>query len=85
MQPSITPTLSLIFALLACLCASPAIIWDPHSYDGGVRYVSDEPAVPQLLLLNDCHYYVADGMAAADGYPSGRDFYAGCYAALKGP
>jgi hypothetical protein len=90
MSRPIVPTYSLVFFLLAGLLGlinSPAVIWDPHSYDGGVHYVHQEQPLPPELsadLLNDCKTYIADGMAAADGYASGLDFYAGCYGALGG-
>jgi hypothetical protein len=86
----IVPAFSLLLAVLCGMLAlllSPTVVWSPSSYDGGVQYIQHDQPLPaelQATLLDSCKTYIADGMAAADGYPSGMDFYAGCYQALGG-
>lgn len=84
--PTFSLTLIIVCGLLGVLL-SPTIVWDPHSYDGGVNYVQqDQPASSELggVTLDSCKAYIADGMAAADGYSSGGSFLIGCYRALGG-
>lgn len=87
--PLIASALAILAILfgLALILHNPEPLWDGQSYQGGIAYIQShqhDSDNARVQLDAACHYYVTDGMAAADGYTSPNSFLSGCYVALGG-